>query len=1039
MKERPPRTVRTFNPGLFQSDEEVVAQFAVRQVELETVLRVVRDNLGSPSCQHVLVVGPRGRGKTMLLARLAAELRAGAELRQRPLPVRFMEESHEVFTLADFWLETLFHLARELAALEPELSGELREAHADLKSRWRERELADRARAAVMGAAELLDRHLVLMVENLQALCEAVDDGFGWGLRQALQTEPRLTLVATATSRFDGLDDVTHAFFELFRTVCLKPLDTESCHRLWSAVGGGERTEREIEPIRILTGGSPRLLVMIARFARHLSLRRLMDELVALIDDHTEYFRSHLEALPKTERRVYLALIDLWRPSTTGEIAKRASLDVRPVSTMLGRLVDRGAVLVEGAGKKRLYSAAEGLYCIYYKLRREHGQASVVRNLILFMLACFTDKDLREIFSNPHMNATRIPALRAGVLQAVAASPRLASLIAVDWPDLVTSKGGADAPDGSAEPFERMAAAFDEEDFERAIELANRLLALRADGDLFGSEPTAARVLVMKGQAHAKLADHPAAFAACTEAIERFSESDVPELREEIAKAYVTRGASEALMGESAAAIATWDEAIGRYGADAAPSLRLAAAKALYNKGVVQQQIGEITAAISTWADVASRLVTDGDAAGGEIVARALFNKGAAESGLGDLRAAVATYDAFVADLGRDKTPQVREIVVMALIALFEWRMRQREWEAASAALENAKRLFLNIDASAIAKRFALGSNAPDGSGEGIGGAEAVLRGCDEILRDIGSGDEPGQRKVLVQVLLCKAVAQGELGDFTGSISSCDDILERFGTDEAMPLREQAAEAMSTKAFAMLQLGRAEDAVAVGDEVDRRFGAECGERFQVQVAAALVAKAMAQSEARQSEEAIATCEEVSQRFGDNDNPEIRFRVVNASLQKAWQQADIGRANAALRTCEELDPRIGELTENTRSAMRRWAMWVRTKALVVQERYAPAREAFRSVWAACDPTDETELREFLMHTVDLVASGAPEEGLVETLDADGSRSAGLAPLLAALRRRAGHPVRAPAEVVAVAEEIDRLIEKRMATRRAPLDS
>lgn len=216
-------TIRKFNPGLFQSDRDVIEQFVVRHHELDAVLDVLRGNVEAPSCQHVLIVAPRGQGKTMLLARAAAELRADEQLSARLLPVRFMEESHEIFRLADFWLETLFYLAREVAGPDPDLSRELRDTHADLKSRWRERELADRARAAVLEAAERLDRRLVLMVENLQALCESVDDDFGWGLRQALQSEPRIVLVATATSRFEALEDARQPFFELFRTIPLRP------------------------------------------------------------------------------------------------------------------------------------------------------------------------------------------------------------------------------------------------------------------------------------------------------------------------------------------------------------------------------------------------------------------------------------------------------------------------------------------------------------------------------------------------------------------------------------------------------------------------------------------------------------------------------------------------------------------------------------------------------------------------------------------------------------------------------------------------
>ena len=98
-----------------------------------------------------------------------------------------------------------------------------------------------------------------------------------------------------------------------------------------------------------------------------------MEELVALVDDHTEYFRGHLDVLPPTERRVYLAAIDLWQPSSTSEIAARARMDVRSVSSLLGRLIARGVVRAQGTGRKRLYSAAERLYSIYYKMRREPG------------------------------------------------------------------------------------------------------------------------------------------------------------------------------------------------------------------------------------------------------------------------------------------------------------------------------------------------------------------------------------------------------------------------------------------------------------------------------------------------------------------------------------------------------------------------------------------------------------------------------------------------------------------------------------------
>lgn len=388
-----PPTIRRFNPGALQSDQAVIDQFVVRHHELSIAMDILRGNVDTPSSQHALVVAPRGRGKTMLLARVAAELRTDAALSRRLLPVRFMEESQEIYSLGDFWLETLFQLGSTVAPGEAALAEELRETHAALSGRWRDSALPDLARAAVLDTADRLGRRLVLMVENLQSLCQQGDPDFGWQLRSVLQSTPEIILLASATTRFRALDDAEEPFFELFRIIDLKPLDTEGCRRLWEMARGEPVLPSEVRPLEILTGGSPRFLVFLAGFTDRRSLGSLMEELVTIIDQHTEYFRGHLEALPRGERRVFVALIDLWMPSTAGEIAARARMDIRVVSTMLARLIDRGVVVADPKAPRRgrLYGAAEPLYSIYYKLRRERDEAAVVESLVHFMVALYDD------------------------------------------------------------------------------------------------------------------------------------------------------------------------------------------------------------------------------------------------------------------------------------------------------------------------------------------------------------------------------------------------------------------------------------------------------------------------------------------------------------------------------------------------------------------------------------------------------------------------------------------------------------------------
>lgn len=332
----------------------------------------------------------------MLLARVAAEIRAASDLSDALVPVRLMEESYEVFNLGDFWLEVLFHLAVELEGPDPALSLELMETRADLATRVQGPEWEEQTFAAVLEAADLLDKKLVVIVENMQDISRQADKHFGWKLRKVMQTEPSVILIGSATSRFEAMDDAREPFFDIFRTLNLAPLDAAECAKLWEAITGESVGERQIRPLQILTGGSPRLVTVVADFASRRSLARLMDDLADLVDEHTDYFRSQLGALTGNKRRVYVALVDLWRPSSAGEIARRARLGIRTVSTVLGRLVDDGVVEIVNNGTPGRYAVLERLMCIYYKLRRQRDGGTVVRQVIDFMRAYYGEERATE-------------------------------------------------------------------------------------------------------------------------------------------------------------------------------------------------------------------------------------------------------------------------------------------------------------------------------------------------------------------------------------------------------------------------------------------------------------------------------------------------------------------------------------------------------------------------------------------------------------------------------------------------------------------
>lgn len=777
------RPVRKHNPGLYQSDGEVIRQFVVRGRELDTVLEVLRGDLDAPSCQHALIVAPRGRGKTMLLERVAAELRTDEAFAGRLLPVQFMEESYEVFDAASFWLDALFHLAREMEARDPEFARELRETHAGLTGRWREDALEGLARAAVLEAAERMDRRLVLMVENLQALSRGPEDDFGWKLREALQSEPRVILLATATNGFRGLEDAQAPFFDLFRTVSLEPLNGDECRRLWQEISGECLDGREIRPLEILTGGSPRLLVILAGLARRRSVGELMERLVVLIDDYTEYFRSQLEGLPGVERRVFLAVADLWRPSRTGEIAARARLDVRTASAMLGRLVERGAVVAEGSGKRRLYAGAERLFSIYYKLRRERDEAAVVHGVIRYLALFYTRDEMAEKFRRVLTDARNSPAILEGLARAIADQPGMEGMFSGEDAALrqrILDRAAAIRDQEVSRRTEEIRAAFNSGAFEHVIALVNRD---------FGSErgmPTelqgrlAAGALVLKALAHREMGDPEAAVQAARQVAVRYGNSRTPEVQMFVGCALEIIGSVHLTAGEYQEAVAVLREAVQCFGEGGEPIFQPVVAEALNMLGHAQTQLGEPKEAMRAYDELLERFGAGDVPELREQVAKALVSRAVLQLESGDIGSAIASCDETIERFGESDSLESRAQVAMALIPKVYGHTHLKQWQAALEAADQFVERFRNSTEPRIQAGLCVALFCRGLLQAYLGDPDAALANWKEVVERFGASDTPEARRLVVNALEHKAIGEAEAGRSAEVLRACDQLEARL-------------------------------------------------------------------------------------------------------------------------------------------------------------------------------------------------------------------------------------------------------------------
>ena len=383
MKDNILKTFR-FNPG-FQTDAQAVANFVVRQREFREVVDALSSSEGIK--HRVLIVAPRGAGKTTLLRRVLAEVRSDFFMREMWLPIVLGEESYAATTPGEFLLECLYHLAQDddYRALQAK--------HRRASEIEDEIELCRFCIKVFQDVASKAKKRLLIMVENFHILLRDQIGKNADNLINLLRDDSLFGVLATSV-RSDR-DSDSDKFAAAFTNITLKSLTLPECHRLWEALTNREVEQPRIRPLQILTGGSPRLLHILADFMKTPSLHDLMENLSFLIDENTEYFKSQLDALPSQERKVFVALLEAWDPSSAKQIAAIARVTINNASAMLNRLTDRGAVVKQpGGGRVVLYNAAERLFNIYYLMRRRSHPSSRVRALVAFMTQYYDRQEL---------------------------------------------------------------------------------------------------------------------------------------------------------------------------------------------------------------------------------------------------------------------------------------------------------------------------------------------------------------------------------------------------------------------------------------------------------------------------------------------------------------------------------------------------------------------------------------------------------------------------------------------------------------------
>ena len=194
-----PRLIK-HNP-VFLSEEELVSSFAVRQAELSLLLDIIRENTGSVN-QHVIIIGPRGIGKTMLVLRLALAVRQDESLSRSWYPVVLPEEIYDVASEGEVWLRVLERISVQEREAGRDYNRWL-QSYESLRGEREEQKLRVKALATLSEFAGERNTRLMVIIENLQmVLGEQSGSDAAWDFRRTLLNNSEIMIIATATRRF---------------------------------------------------------------------------------------------------------------------------------------------------------------------------------------------------------------------------------------------------------------------------------------------------------------------------------------------------------------------------------------------------------------------------------------------------------------------------------------------------------------------------------------------------------------------------------------------------------------------------------------------------------------------------------------------------------------------------------------------------------------------------------------------------------------------------------------------------------------------
>jgi len=406
-----------YNPQL-QSGAMIEKWFIVRKEQFGLLLNTILKEKENSIPQHHLIIGQRGMGKTTMLKRMEIELHK-EQYRNRFIPVLYREEQYNVKDLAEFWFNTLDALADSLQAenYPNEMVDTIDKTIQELVRKKTETASTE-AYQFLRDTCRELHRRPVLLIDNIDIVFSGLTGGAKnkqeqWALRKLLSENNAPIIIGGGITTIDDVVKYDMPFYDFFKIQYLRKLNYEEFMKLLNNLAIINNSNENVfaaiqqntsrqKALLELTGGSPRITVILFdQIAKGFSTD-INDDLNVLADAITPIYKAKFEELPPQQRIILDAIALNWDAISMRKLTIATRMKNNQLSPQLKRLVDEGWIETIPAYKDKgnAYFISERFFNIYYLIRNSSRRHKDKIYCLSKFLECFYGKEELERISD---------------------------------------------------------------------------------------------------------------------------------------------------------------------------------------------------------------------------------------------------------------------------------------------------------------------------------------------------------------------------------------------------------------------------------------------------------------------------------------------------------------------------------------------------------------------------------------------------------------------------------------------------------------